>query len=584
MSPTLPGRALALLTCAAGLWVSACDGASERRTSCLLITLDTTRADALSCYGVARDVTPQLDRLAADGRLFLDAITTCPETLPAHASMMTGLQPIRHSVRRNAASALPAVADTLAERALAAGYQTAAFLGAVVLDTPFGLAQGFEVYDVPERTGKRTSVRFQERAGREVVDRALAWLARREPDRPFLLWVHLFDAHAPYEPPTDLRAGALAGAPYLGEVAEVDRQVGRLLDTLRASGALDSTLVVALGDHGEGLDEHGEHTHGTYCYQPTLAIPLIVRAPLDERRGARVSGLASAVDVFPTVLGALALGDAGDVDGQDLLAHPPEPERGLYFECYTPHFAYGWSPLAGWIDARGKYIHSSAPELYDWRADPREERDLASERPQECARYRAAIARQAERPALATAAASGSDAELVRGIQALGYAAVGLDAGEAPHPLAASDRFAPAARVRELAATLDGELLGARGDFAGAERLLSQVVAENPRNVQALDHLVFALVSLQRYAEAQPRIEQLLALGHVSAGNLYYLGYCHYVVGRKEEALAAWRRSDVLDPDQRHVLEGLARVLGELGRAGEANELRARLAALERKH
>ncbi len=389
--------------------------------SALLITLDTTRADALGCYGRVPAVTPNLDSLAREGVLFDNAHCAAPSTLPSHASMLTGLYPIRNSVRHNGLQPLPQSARTLAESAKEKGFDTAAFIGSVVLADSFGLNQGFDVYDQPRHEELGVSTHFGERRASDVIDAALAWLKRRDRARPFFMWVHLFDPHAPYAPPKEFQTGALAREPYLGEIAFADRELGRLLAALREQKLLDRVAVLAIADHGESFGEHGESSHGVYCYESTLRVPLILRMPGGEH-GVRKNALVSGVDVYPTLAEAmgLAVPPSGEIDGVSLFA--PKLDRGIYFESYYAWNAYRWSPIAGWLDGQGKYLHSSTPEFFDLTADPGEAHDLASQR--DSGRYEAAISALAARPALVQGDAHGIDEALKQRIRSLGYAGV----------------------------------------------------------------------------------------------------------------------------------------------------------------
>ena len=254
------GRRASLSVLALAL-ASACPGSDEPGgLSAVLITLDTTRDDAVGAPGV----TPHLDALARDGVRFERAYTVAPLTLPAHASMLTGLVPLRHGLRVNGAGALPLAASTLAEHAAAAGLRTGAIIGAVVLDGAFGLDQGFETYDVPPHGRQQRDTHFAMRTGAEVVELALAWLDEGDPRAPFFLWVHLWDPHAPYDAPAEL-AGRFPEHPYLDEVAAADAAVGTLIAGLTARGLMERTAILVVGDHGEAFGEHGELTHGTYC-------------------------------------------------------------------------------------------------------------------------------------------------------------------------------------------------------------------------------------------------------------------------------------------------------------------------------
>ncbi|HEY0781826.1 MAG TPA: sulfatase, partial [Thermoanaerobaculia bacterium] len=234
--------------------------------SLLLVTLDTVRADHLGCYGYAQAETPALDGLARQGLRFADASSTVPLTLPSHATLLSGLLPPHHGVRANGGGPYPASRATLATRLASAGYRTGAFVAAFVLDHRFGLARGFEVYDDDVARDPIAPWTLEaERPGDQVVDRALAWLGKTDA-RPYFLWVHLYDAHAPYTPPSPQRERH-AGRPYDGEIAFVDSQVGRLLAAIERRGETGKTAVAVVADHGEGLGEHGEATHGLLLYE-----------------------------------------------------------------------------------------------------------------------------------------------------------------------------------------------------------------------------------------------------------------------------------------------------------------------------
>ncbi|MBV8199668.1 MAG: sulfatase, partial [Acidobacteria bacterium] len=273
-----------------------------RGANLLLVTLDTVRADHLGCYGYAGAETPALDRLAAAGVRFAHASSPVPLTLPSHTTLLTGLLPPHHGARNNGVRGLSAETPTLATLLAGAGYRTAAFVAAFVLDHRFGLARGFQIYDDEiERPANASWLLEAERPGGQVVDRALAWLERDDP-RPFFLWVHLYDAHAPYNPPSPYRERH-PDHPYDGAIAFADAQVGRLLAALGQRGLAASTVVAVVADHGESLGEHGELTHGLLLYEPALAVPLLLRAPgLGPRT---VATPVSTVDLAPTLAGLL---------------------------------------------------------------------------------------------------------------------------------------------------------------------------------------------------------------------------------------------------------------------------------------
>jgi arylsulfatase A-like enzyme len=538
-----------LLLLATALAGCAGEGAPEKARSVLLVTLDTVRRDSLSCYGERNDTTPELDRLAREGVLFEQAYTTAPITLTAHASLLTGLYPPRHGVRDNGIATVAPAAETLAERARAAGVQTAAFVGAVVLDRVFGLDQGFEPYDGPPA---RTEVGHPgERPAAEVFDGALAWLAQRDRARPFFLWLHCYDAHHPYEPRTPLPPGASELDRYLAEVRELDAELGRLLAALRADGTLDETVVVVTADHGEAFGEHQELTHGPFAWNTTLAIPLLMRFPDGARAGERSRELVSLVDLAPTLAEVLGTSMPDSIDGRSLLQ--PRDEPGLYFETYAGYLSLGWSPLAGWIDARGKYVHASRPEYFELALDPREEADRLTElEATERERYRQHIGAIAARPALRVAETE-FDAELTEGIQALGYAAFDATGGDLPHPLAPSDLPAPHDMAGPWRDSMVAQERFNQGRHAEAAELWQRTLASNPRNGFVRLQLATALMRLKRHAEAIPVLEPMLSDPVIQPQVHYRLGISHAKLGQREQALSHLEAAVKLAPrEQRY--------------------------------
>ena len=560
---TFPSRCAAAFL----LVLAACaesNGRDAPRLSVLLVTLDTTRADAVGACGGPAGVTPTLDALAAESAVFTYAHTVTPLTVPAHTSMLTGLYPLRHGVRENGLWALSEDALTLAERARSAGYQTAAILGAVVLDARFGLAQGFDLYDVPERPAVQASTHPAERRGPEVARLALEWLRARDPERPFFLWVHLFDPHAPLEaPPEYLRR--TNDNPYLAEVAVADAAVGELVAFLRAERLLDTTYLAVVADHGEGLGDHGEPGHGAFVYESTLRVPLLLRHPDGRRAGERDGSVVSVVDVFPTLLDAMGLEVAAGIDGTSLLDSSPASGRGVYFEAYAGWIAYGWSQLTGWLDADGKYVHSSRPELFDPRADPRETRDLAAERPEQVERARAAIAALDRLPALHPAGAETSDPELASELRALGYAGVGSALERLPAPLAPSDRPAPATRMAEYRRALRAMELANQGQLAEAASELEALAEECPDDWFVLDRLGDALKRLKRYDEAIACLSRVANEGPAWSYSLFTLGICLMETDRHDEALATFRRALAADPGLVSTVEAMLETLRRRG-------------------
>jgi choline-sulfatase len=339
----------------------------------VVITLDTTRADRLSPYGFMNVSLPHLERLAREGVVFDEATSVAPLTLPAHTSLFTGLLPPNHGVRDNADPPLAETHTTLAETLRARGFRTGAFVGSVVLDPDRGLRQGFEEYRGVEDGPGRTSERLQRRGDRVVSD-AIQWLDAIAGSR-FLMWVHLYDPHRPYDPPEPF-ASIYAHNPYVGEIAFADAQIGRLLDVLKRRALLNRTIVVVAGDHGESLGERGERDHGVFIYENVLRVPLMIRAP--SLAPVRVGEVVRLTDVMPTVLN-LADVPVPQADGLSLVDLMRGRRHGLSLEAYSESLypeRLGWSPLHALRDGRFKLIDAPRPELYDLHRDPFEQENI----------------------------------------------------------------------------------------------------------------------------------------------------------------------------------------------------------------
>ncbi len=340
----------------------------------LLVTLDTTRPDHLGCYGYAAAETPTIDALASCGVRFDEAVTSAPITLPSHSTIMTGLIPPNHGVRDNGTHELPGNVVTLAELLKGQGYDTAAFVGCFVLDARYGLDQGFDTYDfsVPEEGFREANLSFNERPADAVTDAAIKWLDSRTGSAPFFAWVHYFDPHQPYSSPT-VGLQRFDGRPYDAEIAYVDMHLARLIARLKDRGLADRTLVVVASDHGEGLGEHGETTHGFLLYDSTVRVALIISSPMLFDGPYRVEDrLVGLVDILPTLASMLGMDSPEGLDGVNLLDTDFDADRVIYMETMYPYYAAGCSPSFGGRRRDAKFILSSRPDYYDLRRDPHE--------------------------------------------------------------------------------------------------------------------------------------------------------------------------------------------------------------------
>lgn len=352
---------------------------SREKWNVLLITVDTLRADRLSCSGSVYVQTPHLDRLATRGTLFTRAVAHTPTTLPSHANILLGTTPLTHGVHENSNFIVRDELWTLAEHLKREGYATAAFVGAYPLDSRFGLDQGFDVYDDDYGSqSARGASFFIERKAEVVVGRATAWLKARGRSSPWFLWVHCFDPHEPYNPPSPF-SEKFKNHLYDGEVTYVDFALGKLLTELDSEDLQERTLIIFTGDHGESLGEHGEASHAYFAYNATLWVPLIICVP--GIRPGQTQDYVSHVDLFPTICDALGIKTPPGLLGLSLLPAMMGKKlrpRPIYFESLYPYYSRGWAPIHGFIQDEKKYIESPLPELYDLRKDFEELHNLAS--------------------------------------------------------------------------------------------------------------------------------------------------------------------------------------------------------------
>lgn len=579
------------------------------------MTIDTLRRDHVGAYGDRKGATPALDGLAREGLRFDAATANAPLTLVSHASLLSGLLPPHHGLRNNGAGAFPAEHETLATVLSAAGFRTGAFVAAFVLDRRFGLDRGFSVYDdeIEREIGTRPALEA-ERRGDQVMDRALAWLGGEGSpeggaEKPFFLWVHLYDPHAPYAPPAPFRE-RFAADPYRGEIAFVDAQVGRLLAELERRGLAEATLVAVAADHGEGLGEHGEATHGMLIYESTLAVPLLLRGPgLEARTVAAPVGLS---DLGPTLAGLLghpfpppAAGRT--LDGRDLsepLRQGREPAGGeVYAETHYPEI-FGWSPLSMLRRRDAKYISAPKPELYDLASDPGERQNLLVQGPTSESRNPGAgfATRLAEIEAGAIQAApTPVDAESAKRLASLGYVAGGNLAtprrseGQRPDPkdrIELFQRFEAAAlalrsgdaaraipELRSLAAADPGnptfrsrlaQALRESGRRAEAIPLLRDAALAAPTDPDVWYDLAVALQGVGQGAAAQAAIERAIQLDDARPDPHNTLGLLLLGKGRGDEARRQFERAVEIDPRNSVALNNLGNALRSLGRTADA--------------
>ena len=533
----------------------------------VLVTLDTLRADRLGCYGFRGVKTPVIDGVAADGVLFEQATSTAPMTLPSHASILTGLIPPHHGVRDNGGFFLDAHTTTLAERLKQAGWATGAFVGAFVLDSRWGLDQGFDHYDDRFDLSKYkvVSLGSVQRKGDEVMDSALAWLETVK-GRRFFAWVHLYDPHTPYEPPEPF-ASRYPGQRYVGEIAYTDQVVGRLVSWLKGTKMWDTTVFVLVGDHGEALGEHGESTHTFFVYDATVRVPLIVRTPWGDRGRSRTQ--VSTVDLMLTLLDLVGLPPASEsTDGRSLarlVIDPAAEEPGVaYSETYFPRFHYGWQHLRALRDGQWKYIEAPTPELYDVRADAGETKNVFKAFSRRGEELRLRLVELAGSGDQSAPDATSLDPQTLERLAALGY--VGGAVSVAP------DVVLPDPKDKIGLWTRLGEAKSAGRDerYDEAVQKMRAVLAEDPAIIDGWTSLGGWLRRLRKTEEAIAAYKQALTLRPDHTGALGDLASIYRMRGRSEAAIEGYRSVLRIQPKSPHIWYQLATQYLDLGRLAES--------------
>lgn len=511
---------------AAGVLLAACRGADTaprlpEGTPVILFSIDTLRSDRLPVYGHRQVETPAIDAFAAESIVFDHAYTHVPMTLPAHASLFSGLEPNRHGVRANVGYQVQAGEHAWLPKLLAdAGYRTGAAVSAMVLRQATGIAEGFDFYQddiVPRRWGQLGE---SQRSGHDTLAALRPWLAEQS-RQPLFLFFHIFEPHRPFEPPDDL--ADRYGRTYDAEVAASDRVAEAFFAELESLGLYQRSLIILLSDHGEGLGDHGDPEHGPLLYREVLQVPLIVRLPGGERGGSRVTAPVQLVDVLPTITGALGIDTPDDQTGHSLLGALPDT-RPLYAETYYPRIHFGWSQLTGIIEYPYHLIRGPDLELYDLRRDPQEQHNLVSDRRQDYARLRDALDR---------------------------------------HPQDFSEPGEVSTEVREQLATLGYLGSPARGEVSMADPKTRLPVLRDLSEAYRLflggEHAA-AVARYRRVLEQEPRLTDAWE----------YLGHALMQTGAADEALAAYGQAIELSGGSSHLMLGAAGALLVMGRLEEA--------------
>ena len=550
-------------------------GAVRRDLNVLLITIDTIRADRLGCYGYAAAGTPNLDRLAAEGVRFANAYAQVPLTLPSHCSIMTGTYPPDHLVRNNGTYSLGPGLPTLAGTLKARGYATAAFVASFTLDSRFGLARGFDLYDDGVQGAEALKSFRSERDAGAVLAALGPWIEKNRGER-FFGWAHFYDPHLPYAPPPPFDID-YKGRRYDGEIAYVDHVVGKLLELLKDRGLLDRTLILVAGDHGEALGEKKEIDHGLFLYDGTLKVPLIIRLAKGLPAGLVVPARVRLIDIMPTILDLLGIAVPAGVRGTSLLPYVrgrKTSDLPSYIETVYPRENYGWSELRGLIDGPWKYIQAPKPELYDLARDPREERNRVEEQPAVVKdKVRKLDALVAGSRALKGAKRRTLSAAETERLRSLGYLGGGA-AGGAADPKDKIEDYLLTFRANLLenegrldqAAECYRQVLEANPDVPSnhvnlallemrmgrpdeAARTLEKARAKFPDSELVLSRLMGLYLNASRWQDALSVGRALLASDPSHFDALFLSGNAYARLGRWEDAAASYRKALAIEPE-----------------------------------
>jgi arylsulfatase A-like enzyme len=504
----------------------------------ILITVDTTRADRMGFLGSKLGLTPNLDKLAHDSVVFTRAYSQVPLTAPSHATILTGTYPQFHHVDD---FQVPLATDIPFAPAIlrAQGYHTAAFVGSMVLDPHAGFARGFDrgfdTYDAGFRQSNPGEDRYEttERRGGDVVAHALAWLDKN-PDGPFFIWVHLYDAHDPYDPPEPYKT-KYASALYDGEIAYADSVVGKFLDQLHQRGFYDSATIALMADHGEALGEHGEDTHGFFLYDETIHVPLVIKLPAGSAAGERIDNRVRLVDVMPTILQTAGVAIPKEVQGESLLGmmttgtvvvgnstESPFTDRTAYAETDYPQLTYGWSPVRAL--RTGKYLYVKAPkqELYDQSTDPNALHNLSTTAAAVTGTLEAQLdAFRKKTSSNSEAPKSAVDPEAQAKLAALGYVATDNRAARSSSKDAGAD---PKDKIAIFNMVHRTYLLVEAQRYQEAIPLLQQLIAKEPDTPLAYAQLGQSLFALKAYTKAIPVLRKAAAMRPEMTTPHYQLG------------------------------------------------------------
>ncbi len=508
----------------------------------VVFTIDTLRADHLPCYGYQGLYAPNIDKLAEEGILFKYTTAQTPLTLPSHSSIFTGTYPLYHGVRDNGGFYLDDKHDTLAEVLKSNGFATSAFVAAFVLDSRWGLNQGFDhYYDNFDLTKYKTvSLDSVQRRGDEVLVEAMRWIDEHRNSK-FFSWIHLYDPHMPYDPPEPYKSqyGGRRFGLYDGEIAYVDQLIGEFRGFLEEKGLQGKTIIVFTGDHGESLGEHKESAHGFFIYDAAIRVPLIIRFPSAKLAGAVIEAQVRSVDIMPTILHMVGADIPEAVQGESLLSlilgDREEDEREAYSETYWPRYHYGWSELKSIRRGRYKFIDAPNPELYDTSVDPAETENIIGKKAtlaNDMKRQIDALIQKYSSGGIEEAGPKRIDSDSLEKLQALGYI----------------------------------------GSFRTSNKKAGQALADPKDKIELYNEIKVAqfLVTEEKTELAIEKITDVLQKDPSILEARYILGNIYSKQDRFEKAIEEYKKALEVDPDYYDAIFGLAIVYKNSGQLDEA--------------
>ena len=601
------GAAVVLGAAVGGLLLFRDKGMKPFDGNILVITVDTTRADVLSANGGPENIAPNLNRLAREGVLFKNCRSHVPLTLPAHITLFTGRTPLAHQVRNNGRYALPPRETTLAERLQAAGFRTYAVIASYVLLGRFGVNQGFDEYDDSLDSYKAMNSYNSEIPADVVSKRFRDWLSRHK-DEKFFAWVHFYDPHEPYAPPKEFQpeAGGEKDAKkrYLGEVAFMDREIGKILDELKTQGVAENTLIVVVGDHGEAFGEHGENGHVFFCYEPNVRVPLLFHHATRLPRNRTVEDPVGLIDIMPTLLDLCGWEQGEGLQGRSLVPYlrpkagnlPPRP---FYLESLYGAEENGWAPLTALVQNGMKFISLPQMELYDLAADPAESRNLFNEKPAAARQMKDGLSAYiAAHTDAKSSAKRDMTAEDVRRLQALGYLASSSAAASADmdpkdgvilqtrlndfyqilekDPAAdlesAVDRFYREnnlARNRGMYGRVSG-IYQQRKQTDKAAEILLKMIAEFPDDVGGRMELLRTYTLQKKYDKVVTVARDILELDPINSNAYILMGDAYWALGNLSGAQSSLENALKIEPENISLRLKLAETFIARGNASEA--------------